>query len=58
MTYKYNKVYVGNYSTVVDPYEKNGPLSSSFDKSYDDLYFGEKNDRKIFRRNVFWNKTR
>lgn len=42
MTYKYNKVYVGDYSTVVGPYEKNGPLSSSFDKSYDDLYVGEK----------------
>ena len=42
MTYKYNNVYVGDYSTVVGPYEKSGPLSSLFDKSYDDLYMGEK----------------
>lgn len=42
MTYKYNDVYVGGYSTVVGPYEKDGPLSKGFDKSYDNLYTGEK----------------
>ena len=41
MTYKYNGVYVGGYSTVVGPYEKDGPLSKGFDKSYDNLYNGE-----------------
>lgn len=42
MTYKYNNVYVMESSTVVGPYEKKGPLGDKFDKSYDDLYNGEK----------------
>lgn len=42
MTFKYNNVYVNAFSTVVGPYEKQGPLASGFDKSYDDLYIGEK----------------
>ena len=42
MTYKYNNVYVMESSTVVGPYEKKGPLGDNFDKSYDDLYNGEK----------------
>ena len=42
MTFKYNNVYVNNYSTVVGPYEKKGPLGKYFDKSYDDLYCKEK----------------
>ena len=41
MTYKYNNVYVGGYSTVVGPYEKDGPLSKGFDKCYHNLYCGE-----------------
>lgn len=47
MTFKYNNVYVKETSTVVGPYEKNGPLKKYFDKSYqDDLYFGEKSFEK------------
>lgn len=42
MTTKYNNVYLQDASTVTGPYEKNGPLSKYFDKSYDDLYAGEK----------------
>ena len=42
MTYKYDNVFIGNSSTVVGPYEKKGPLGENFDKSYDDLYNGEK----------------
>lgn len=40
MTYKYNNVYVNNFSTVVGPYEKKGNLGSKYDKCYDDLYCG------------------
>ncbi len=46
MTFKYNNVYVNNYSTVVGPYEKKGPLGNRFDKSYSDLYCGEKSFEK------------
>jgi len=42
MTFKYNNVYINNTSTVVGPYEAKGPFSKLFDKSYSDLYFGEK----------------
>ena len=42
MTFKYNKVYIEDTSCVCGPYEKNGPLRNYFDKTYDDLYFGEK----------------
>ncbi|MDD6879388.1 MAG: stage V sporulation protein AD [bacterium] len=42
MTYKYNKVYLQDSSTVSGPYEKEGPLGSKFDKTYDNLYNGEK----------------
>lgn len=42
MTFKYKNVYVGSTSTVTGPYEKKGPLSTFFDKSYNDLYFNEK----------------
>lgn len=42
MTFKYNNVYVNDVSTVVGPYEANGPLSKLYDKRYDDFYFGEK----------------
>ncbi len=41
MTFKYKNVYVKDTSTVVGPYEKDGPLKKYFDKSYKDLYFGE-----------------
>lgn len=46
MTFKYNNVYVKETSTVVGPYEKKGPMKKYFDKSYNDLYFGEKSWEK------------
>ena len=42
MTYKYNNVYLDEVSTVVGPYEAKGLLGNKFDKSYKDLYNGEK----------------
>lgn len=42
MTFKYNNVYINETSTVVGLYEKNGPLTNYFDKSYNDFYFGMK----------------
>lgn len=42
MTSKYENVYLLEASTVTGPYEKNGPLGSLFDKSYDNLYSEEK----------------
>lgn len=42
MTFKYNNVYVKETSTVAGPYEKDGPLKKYYDKTYNDLYFGEK----------------
>ena len=41
MTTKYKNVYIKGSSTVVGPYEANGPLSKRFDKKYSDMYFGE-----------------
>lgn len=46
MTFKYNNVYVKDTSTVVGPYEKDGPLEKYFDKCYKDLYFGTKSWEK------------
>jgi len=42
MTFKYNNVYINDTATITGPYEANGPLSKYFDKSYHNLYFGEK----------------
>ena len=42
MTFKYKNVYINETSTVTGPYEKNGPLSNYFDKSFNDFYFGKK----------------
>ena len=42
MTIFYNNVYLNETSTVTGPYEKNGLLGEYFDKSYKDLYMGEK----------------
>lgn len=39
MTFKYNKVYLKETSTVAGPYEKKGPIKKYFDKTYSDLYF-------------------
>ena len=46
MTFKFNNVFVNNTSTVTGPYEKECPLGNKFDKSYDDLYNGEKSWEK------------
>ena len=42
MTIKFDNTYINETSTVTGPYEKNGPLQSYFDKSYNDFYFGLK----------------
>ena len=42
MTYKYKNVFVLDSATISGPYEKKGPLGNLFDKSYNDLYCGEK----------------
>ena len=41
MTFYFDKVYLEDTATICGPYEKKGPLSKYFDKSYKDLYFGE-----------------
>ena len=41
MTNKYNDVYLNNVSTVVGPFEHEGPLSKRFDRSFKDLYMKE-----------------
>ncbi len=41
MTNKYNNVYLESVSTVVGPYEHNGPLNRRFDRYYDNLYMHE-----------------
>lgn len=46
MTFNYKNVYIKDTATVCGPYEKNGPLKKYFDKTYDDLYFGEKSFEK------------
>lgn len=46
MTLYFDKVYVEESATVCGPYEKKGPLKKYFDKTYDDLYFGEESWEK------------
>lgn len=46
MTIYYNNVYLNNTSCVAGPYEKKGLLCEYFDKSYSDLYIGEKSFEK------------
>ena len=41
MTNKYNNVYLDTVSTVVGPFEHEGPLSKRFDRSFKDLYMNE-----------------
>lgn len=41
MTFKYNNVYLNGVSTVVGPFEHEGPLSKRFDRSFKDLYMNE-----------------
>lgn len=42
MTFKYKNVYINETSTITGPYEKNGPISTYFDKSFNDFYLGKK----------------
>ena len=42
MTFRYKNVYLENTATIAGPYEAKGPLSKTFDKTFDDLYYGEK----------------
>lgn len=42
MTFKYNQVFIEDASTVAGPYEAKGPLKKHFDKTFDNLYNGEK----------------
>lgn len=46
MTFYYKNVYISNTSTVTGPYEKEGLLAKYFDKTYKDLYMGEKSFEK------------
>ena len=46
MTFYYKNVYIEDTSTIAGPYEKKGPLRKYFDKTYSDLYFGEKSFEK------------
>lgn len=56
MTFKYNDVYINEVSTITGPYEKNGPISKYYDKSYDDFYMGmnswEKAESKMLEESV------
>lgn len=47
MTIKYNNIYIKCTSTVAGKFEKEGPLSKYFDKTYDDFYMGEKHLNKV-----------
>lgn len=50
-----NKIYITTTSSIVGPMEKEGPLSSFFDVTLDDMYFGEstweKAESKFVREN-------
>ena len=42
MTVQYRQVFVDDAATIAGPYEAEGPLKSYFDKTFDNLYHGEK----------------
>lgn len=42
MTFKYNNVFINDVVTISGKYEKEGPLGTYFDKSYDEFYFDTK----------------
>ena len=42
MTFTYKNTYLNETGIVAGPYEKRGPLTKYFDKTYDDFYFGKK----------------
>ena len=48
-TVNFKNVYVQARSAVVGPLEKEGPLGSLFDKSYEDAYCGESSFEKAER---------
>jgi len=56
MTFKFKNVYLNEVATVTGPFEKNGPLGKYFDKSYDDMYFGEntfeKGETKLLQESI------
>lgn len=42
MTFQYRNVFVEDAATIAGPYEAEGPLKKYFDKTFDNLYNGEK----------------
>ena len=42
MTFEYRNVFIDETSTVAGPYEAKWPLKKYFDKTFDNLYNGEK----------------
>lgn len=52
-TVLFNNVYVKARAAIVGPMEKEGPLYTLFDKTYDDLYCGEKSFEKAERTMVY-----
>lgn len=64
MTFKYKNVFVEDSATVAGPYEANGPLKKFFDKTFDNLYNGEKSwetaEAKVLEDsiNILLNKTK
>ena len=56
MTFKFNNVYIESSSTVVGPYESEGPLAKYYDKRYKDLSFGcntwEKAETKMIKTSI------
>ena len=46
MTFYYNHVYIDETATVCGPYERKGPLRKYYDKTYEDLYCGQKTFEK------------
>ena len=46
MTFNYKNVFLEETATITGPYEKDGPLRKYFDKTYDDLYMGERSFEK------------
>ena len=56
MTIKFNNVYIKDGSTVVGPYEAEGPFKKYYDKKYKDLSFGsaswEKSEIKMIKSSI------
>lgn len=42
MTFEYENVYLNDTYTIAGKYEKQGPLSKYYDKTYSEFYFGQK----------------